>query len=100
ATEGRAAIRTPDFDYHVSVCLDPADPTAVLWQRQVTHLQNADALYGPAFQAVFGSLFTELAFESPAPTDVEELIDQIEEKRPVGASPFLAGSPGADAPGY
>jgi Caspase domain len=84
ATEGRASIRTPDFDYHVSIRLDSADPTAVLWQRQVTHIQSADALYGPAFQAVFGTLFTELAFESPAPTDVEELIDQIEEKRPEG----------------
>src|SRR5947209_11137092 len=106
ATEGRASIRTPDFDYHVSVRLDPADPTAVLWQRQVTHVQSADALFGPAFQTVFGALFTELAFESPAPTDVEELIDQIEEKRPEGVKLsypadcawcdlYFAGFPGA-----
>lgn len=84
ATEGRAAIRTPDFDYHVSVRLDPADSAAVVWRREVTHLHDADALYGSAFQAVFGALFTELEFESPTPTDVEELIDQIEEKRPEG----------------
>jgi hypothetical protein len=84
AVEGRAAIRTPDFDYQVAVALDPTDTTAVVWRREVSRLQSADTLFGAAFQMVFGPLFTELHYTPHAATDVEELIDRIEDNPPNG----------------
>ena len=50
-TEGAGALRTPEFDYLVSVSLAEDDPTAAVFRREVTHLRSADVLRRPAFQS-------------------------------------------------
>jgi hypothetical protein len=83
-TEGSGALRTPDFDYLVSVSLAEDDPAEVVFRRDVTHLRSADVLRRPAFQATFGSAFQALSFEYAAPLDVEGLVDRLEEDPPPG----------------
>src|SRR5581483_10294866 len=83
-TEGAGALRTPEFDYLVTVALAEDDPAAVIWRREVTHLRAPDLLRRPTFQAAFGSAFQALSFEYAAPLDVEGLIDRLEDEKPAG----------------
>jgi hypothetical protein len=77
--DGQGFVRTPVFDYTVHVTLDPNDPTQVVWQREVSHIQDPELIRGPAFAAVFGTSFDTLIFEFAMPLDVAELVDRIEE---------------------
>src|SRR5262249_8505619 len=65
-TEGAGALRTPEFDYLVSVALAEDDPATVVWRREVTYLAAPDVLRKPAFRAAFGSGFQALSFEYAA----------------------------------
>ncbi|HEX4592391.1 MAG TPA: hypothetical protein VH120_20845, partial [Gemmataceae bacterium] len=85
-TDGSGGLRTPDFDYLISVSLSDDDPTTVVVRREVTHLQSADLLRRPAFQAAFGCGFQALSFEYAAPLGVERLVDRVEDDPPAGAS--------------
>jgi hypothetical protein len=83
-TEGTGSLRTPEFDYLVSVALADDDPAAVVWRREVTHVRSPDLLRRPPFQAAFGNAFQVLSFEYAAPLDVEGLVDRVEEEKPTG----------------
>jgi Caspase domain len=78
--DGQGFVRTPVFDYTVGVSLDPADPTEVVWRREVSHIQDPAMIRGPGFQAVFGTTFDTLVFEFTAPLDIAELVDRLEEE--------------------
>jgi len=78
--DGQGFVRTPVFDYTVAVSLDPADPTEVVWRREVGHIQDPALIRGPGFQAVFGTTFDTLIFEFTAPVDIAELVDRLEEE--------------------
>jgi hypothetical protein len=82
--EGTAAIRTPDFEYSVSLEIDSEDPSSLSWIRKVEHLEDPDLVGDSKFQAAFEELFDTLAcqFQSPAP--IETIIDALEEKPPQG----------------
>jgi hypothetical protein len=84
ATEGAGSLRTPEFDYLVSVRLAEDDPAGVVWRREVTHLRSTELLRRPAFQAAFGNAFQVLSLEYAAPLDVEGLVDRLEEEKPAG----------------
>jgi Caspase domain len=79
-SDGQGFVRTPVFDYTVGVSLDPADPTEVVWRREVSHIQDPALIRGPGFQAVFGTTFDTLVFEFTAPLDIAELVDRLEEE--------------------
>jgi hypothetical protein len=77
--EGAGVIHTPRFDYAVTAQLDPADPSQVVWRREITALGDPAVVRAPEFQRAFGTIFNALVFEFAAPLSVEEFVDRIEE---------------------
>ena len=82
--DGFGSLRTPDFEYTVAVGLDAEEPDQVTWRREVGQFADPAFVTGDGFDAVFGKLFDELAFEFAAPVDVERLIDRLEDRPPKG----------------
>jgi hypothetical protein len=78
-TDGLGFIRTPSFDFTVSVSLDPADPASAIWRREVSQVSDPDVLRADGFRRVFGNVLDTLQFEFEKPIDVEELVDRIED---------------------
>lgn len=83
-TDGLGFIRTPTFDFAVSVSLDPDDPTSVVWRREVSQVSDPDLLRADGFRRVFGGTLDTLEFDFEKPIDVEELVDRIEDDLPPG----------------
>jgi hypothetical protein len=77
--DGRGTVRTPDFEYAVSVRLDAADTTRVVWRRELSQLHDPGFLKSPGFATAFGDMFDLLAFEFAKPFDVVAFVDQMEE---------------------
>jgi hypothetical protein len=77
--EGVGVIRTPKFDYSVSAGLDPADPSQVVWRREIASLQDPATVRTPEFQRAFGTVFNSLVFEFATPLAVDEFVDRVEE---------------------
>lgn len=84
ADRGSGFVRTPDFEYSVSVHLDDEDPTAIVWRREVGGIRNPEVVLGGPFQQVFGEQFDTLVFEFTRPFDLEAWVDRIEEEVPPG----------------
>lgn len=82
--DGFGFIRTPAFDYAVSVSLDSADPTSLIWRREVSQFSKGDLLQKPAFRQVFQDSLDTLEFHFDQLIDIEELVDRIEDQRPEG----------------
>ena len=82
--DGLGFIRTPDFEYTVSLAVNPDEPSEVIWRREVGRLSGPEFVRSPGFQAVFGTMFDRLVFEFAVPVDVAELVDRIEESPPEG----------------
>ena len=87
--EGRGTVRTPDFEYAVSVRLDAADTTRVNWRRELSQLHDPGFLRSPGFAAAFGEMFDVLAFEFARPFDVVVFVDQMEEVPVPGAKLYV-----------
>jgi hypothetical protein len=88
--EGIGFIRTPSFDYSVSVSLDPDDPTMVIWRREISQVSDADILRSDGFRQLFGGKLDTLQFDFEKPIDVEDLVDRIEENPPPGVKVRVA----------
>lgn len=88
--EGIGFVRTPSFDYSVSVSLDPDDPSSVIWRREVSQVSDADMLRSDGFRMVFGGRLETLQFDFEKPIDVEELVDRIEDDPPPGVKVRVA----------
>ena len=84
ADRGSGVVRTPDFEYSVSIDLSDDDPTTVVWRRQVAGIGNPAVVLGKPFQQVFGGTFDTLVFEFTRPFDLEAWVDRIEEAMPPG----------------
>ena len=93
--DGLGFIRTPDFEYVVSVHVNPDEPTDVIWRRELGRLSGPDFVRSRPFRDVFGSRFDKLAFEFAVPVDVAELVDRIEESPPEGVKVSVASDSGA-----
>src|SRR5439155_66101 len=78
--DGLGFIRTPDFEYTVSVALNADDPAEVIWRREVGRLSDPDFVRSEPFAAVFGAAFDRLVFEFALPVNVAEFVDRIEER--------------------
>lgn len=82
--DGFGFIRTPDFEYTVSVAVNPDEPTEVIWRREVGRLSDPAFVRSAGFASVFGGRFDKLVFEFAVPVDVAEFVDRIEENPPEG----------------
>jgi hypothetical protein len=81
---GCGYVRTPDFDYQVSVALDEEDPATVRWRREVVHIRTPEVVLGEGFQSIFGGSFDTLLFEFAGPFDVQSWVDRVEDEAPEG----------------
>ncbi|MFO0866607.1 MAG: hypothetical protein U0744_18535 [Gemmataceae bacterium] len=72
------SIITPFFDYDVTVTLNVADPSEVVWRRQVAHIRDPQKVIADAFDSVFKGVLDTLDFSTGKPVSVEAVIDQIE----------------------
>jgi hypothetical protein len=93
--DGLGFIRTPDFEYTVTVGVNPADPAAVVWRREVGRLSGPEFVRSRGFRDVFGTTFDQLVFEFAAPVDVAEFVDRIEDAPPEGVKVHVASDSGA-----
>jgi hypothetical protein len=93
--DGFGFIRTPDFEYTVSVRVNPDDPTGVIWRREVGRLSDPSFVRSEGFDLVFGNLLDKLVFEFAVPVDVAEFVDRIEDHPPEGVKVSVAS--GSDA---
>ncbi len=81
---GCGYVRTPDFDYQISVAIDEEDPAAVRWRREVVHIRTPEVVLGEGFQSIFGGSFDTLLFEFAGPFDVQAWVDRVEDEAPEG----------------
>jgi hypothetical protein len=94
-SDGFGFIRTPSFDYAVSVSLDPNDPAGVVWRREVSQVSDSDVLRAEGFRMVFGAILDTLQFDFERPIDVEDLVDRIEDDPPPGVKVRVASDASA-----
>ncbi|MBX9584682.1 MAG: hypothetical protein K2X87_30635, partial [Gemmataceae bacterium] len=95
--DGLGFIRTPDFEYTLTVHVDPDDPTEVIWRREVGRLSDPGFVRSEGFAAIFGGMFDKLVFEFAVPVDVAEFVDRIEDDPPEGVKVSVAsGSEAAE----
>jgi hypothetical protein len=75
---GPAVLRTPDFEYAVTVDLDSDDPAIAVIRRDVSRLRDAAFVRSAVF-ATFGKRFDSLAFEFAEPLDVAAFVECLED---------------------
>ncbi len=88
--DGMGYIRTPDFEYTVSLSVDPDEPAQVIWRREIGRLSGPEFVRSEGFQSVFGGMFDRLVFEFASPVDVAEFVDRIEDSPPEGVKVGVA----------
>jgi hypothetical protein len=93
--DGVGFIRTPDFEYTVTVNVNPDEPTDVIWRREIGRLSGTEFVRSEGFRDVFGSMFNKLVFEFAAAVDVAEFVDRIEDAPPEGVKVTVASDSGA-----
>jgi hypothetical protein len=93
--DGMGFIRTPDFEYTVTVSVDPDEPESVIWRREVGRLSGPEFVRSEGFRNVFGTTFNKLVFEFSSAIDVAEFVDRIEDAPPEGVKVSVASDSGA-----
>jgi hypothetical protein len=93
--DGLGFIRTPDFEYTVTVSVNPDEPEDVIWRREIGRLSGAEFVRSEGFQNVFGTMFNKLVFEFATPVDVADFVDRIEDSPPEGVKVSVASDSGA-----
>jgi hypothetical protein len=81
---GQASVRTPDFEYTVSVAQSADDPAAAVCRREIAGIRTPEVVLSKGFQAAFGAVFDTLVFEFHKPFDLETWVDRFEEEAPEG----------------
>lgn len=77
--EGRASIATPYFDYSVTVSLNAANPTQVIWRRQLSEIREPRQILTDASEQVFGSMFNTVELAPMQTIDLATFIDRLED---------------------
>lgn len=77
--DGAATIRTPTFDYNVSICQDPDDPAMALWRHELVNVRAPAVLQDASFNEVFRNTFdiVEFTFSGKSP-DIRQLAVNLE----------------------
>src|SRR5262249_56747337 len=60
---GTGFVRTPDFEYSVSVDQAADDPTSVVWRRELAGIRTPEGVLDRPFQAGFGGVFATPGFQ-------------------------------------
>lgn len=76
---GYGSIETPDFDYVVTISQSDEEPEEYVVKRSLLSIKNQNMINDENFNAIFSEHFDNLQFELETDTDIEWLIDQIEE---------------------
>ena len=76
--DGTGTIITPHFTYSISVSLNPADTSEVLWTKTVDNIKAPAEVVSEAFAQVFDNVFHTLQFSLPSSVDIEDFIDALE----------------------
>jgi hypothetical protein len=93
--DGMGYIRTPDFEYTISVHVNPDEPSEVIWRREIGRLSGPEFVRSEGFQAVFGGMFDRLVFEFARPVDVADFVDQLEDAPAEGVKVSVASDANA-----
>ncbi len=88
--DGMGYIRTPDFEYTITVNVNPDDLSEVIWQREIGRLSGPEFVRTDGFKHVFGGVFDRLVFEFAQPVDVADFVDRIEDDPPEGVKIIVA----------
>jgi hypothetical protein len=76
---GIASIRTPDFEYTISVSLDE-DPAFVVLTRELSDLRDPRIVLDERMASTFDGVFDSARVDFDAPIDIEDLIDLAESR--------------------
>jgi hypothetical protein len=93
--DGLGFIRTPEFEYTISLEVNPDEPSEVIWRREIGRMSGPEFVRSRPFQTVFGSMFDRLVFEFDVPVDVAEFVDRIEDAPPEGVKVAVASDANA-----
>jgi hypothetical protein len=75
---GAGSIITPDFDYSVSVTLDPNDPSTAVLKRELSNIKTPQLIDSSAFGEVFAKRFSTLELQLKQRIRIDEWVDKIE----------------------
>jgi hypothetical protein len=81
-SDGTGSLRTPEFEYSLSVELDPADSAKLLWRRELGRFADIEWVRSQRIESELELSFDQLAFELSRPLDVDSFIEQLE-NRPI-----------------
>ena len=76
--DGAGSIDCPFFTYHLHVAQDPADPSRVVYYREVGDITEPERILDRAFLNAFGGTFRSLRFTPPLQLDLDQFIDRME----------------------
>jgi len=76
--DGTATIITPFFSYSITVSQDPADPSEILWQRQISEIKDVSKVLSREFATVFEKVFDRVDYFPAQPIVLSDLIDRVE----------------------
>jgi hypothetical protein len=80
---GSAKLTTPDFEYSVTVELDPEDPGLVRWRRQAV-CGFAHRPQDSRLADVFGDDLDSVEYRFEQPIPIADVIDRLEEQASAG----------------
>lgn len=78
AEDGGGSIMTPYFNYAITMTLDAAAPTEIIWRRTIDAIKEPERVTSSAFAKVFGKRFDTIEIAVTRPIDLPALIDQLE----------------------
>lgn len=81
---GAGSIITPDFDYNVSLALDPNDPRTAILTRELSNIKTPKLIDSLAFGEVFAKRFSSLELELKEAIRIDDWIDKIESLKEQG----------------
>ena len=93
--DGFGFIRTPDFEYTISVSVNEDDPSEVVWRREIGRLGDPAFVRSEGYVNIFAPIFDKLVFEFSDPVNVAEFVDRIEDAPPEGVKIGVASDANA-----
>jgi hypothetical protein len=82
--EGQGFIRTPAFDYSITLTIDPNELSDILWKHEISSVSQSHVFRQEGFQKVFTGRLGTLRFDFEKPIDLLDIVDRIEENPPPG----------------
>ena len=77
---GWGTIETPYFTYSINASLDDENLAQIRWERSIRNIKDPDKVGSLEFAAVFDFLFDRIELSFAEPIQLEDWIDNIEEK--------------------